>query len=533
MSSGCHREGLGVNKTKLIPSPKAPPVGGDSAAGDRAPALELVNITKSFGHSRVLDRVTLSVLPGELTALLGENGAGKSTLAKIIAGSVRPDSGSIAVCGKWMHMSSPRESMTHGIAFVPQELSYLADLTVAENVLLGRVPTRFGVTSRKAIIRQAEAEAEAVGFDLPLGQRMGDIPMMQQQMVELLKAFASNPRIIILDEPTAALEAEDSTRLLTLTEAVAKQGVALIYISHRLDEVFEYCHTLHVLHEGSMVLAGSTSKVTRSQAIRAMLDRSLDDVRVAKQVRASDKAVLAATDLNKSSHPVLKDVSFTIHEGEIVGLYGLRGAGAATTAEAVVGLHADCVGQLTLDEVSLQMRGPHHAADRRVGHIPADRKSQGLVLEHPIMHALSLPALSEVTRAGVIVGRTERARSQSLAQRTRLKAQGLQQPLSNLSGGNQQKVLLASRLTKDLRLLVLQEPTRGVDVGARTEIHRLLRKLVDEGCAQLLVSSDIEEAVLLCDRLLIMRGGRIVHEIQQPTLASQVEALEHAGGLVE
>ena len=512
---------------------EAAATGQDPTGTHARPALEIDGLQKSYGPNVVLRDVSLTVMPGEMTALLGENGAGKSTLARAIAGSAQPDAGVIRIDGRQVNLATPRDAIESGVAFVPQELSYLADLTVAENIVLGRVPTKFGVTSRQAILRQAADEAEQVGFDLPLSRRMGDVSMMQQQLVEVLKAFSARPRLIILDEPTAALEAEDSLKLLRLTEQLARRGVALIYISHRLDEVFAHCDTLHVLRGGELVLSGSTKDVPRAAAVEAMLDRTVEDREERRDGTPGETIVLQASGFTKAHHPLLHDVSLSVRAGEILGLYGLRGAGAETMAEAIVGLHPETDGEVVLAGRTTRIKTPRDAARAGIRHLPADRKSQGIVPDSSITQMLSLPVLRQMSRLGVMQRTRERLRATDLARRTHLRSTSLSQPVTSLSGGNQQKVLLASRLTDGVEVLVLQEPTRGVDVGARDEIHELLKSLAASGTTQIVVSSDIDEAVTLCDRLLIFREGRVVHEISNPTRASQAEALTHAGGLTE
>ncbi|MCS5734497.1 sugar ABC transporter ATP-binding protein [Herbiconiux daphne] len=496
-----------------------------------APALSVAAIGKSYGRNRVLDEVSFEVMPGETAALLGENGAGKSTLAKIIAGSIGQDEGELTVAGERVRFANPREALDHGVAFIPQELVYVPRLTVAENICLGRARSRLGFTSPGGILRQARADADALGFDLPLRETMDSIPLVQQQLVEILKAFARQSRVVLLDEPTAALESEDSDHLLGLTAQLAARGVAVVYISHRIDEVFRSCDTVHVLRGGSLVQSQAIAETTPREVISSMLGRPADEVVVPKRQTGPTPNALVVNGWNRAEAPVLDDVSFTVEKGEIVGLYGVRGAGPETIAETLGGLHPGTTGGTeVLGSPIGDLGSPIQAQRAGIAYVPADRKSQGLVLLNSITHALSLPTLSRLTRFGWIRAALERRTASDLAQRTRVRSQSLAQPVGELSGGNQQKVLVGSRLAADAGVLVLHEPTRGVDVGARLEIHRLLRELADQGAAELLVTSDIEEAVILSDRLLIMRQGRIVHEISKPGLGSQSEALQHAGG---
>ncbi|HEY0694117.1 MAG TPA: sugar ABC transporter ATP-binding protein [Kribbella sp.] len=496
------------------------------------PLLAVDGLAKQYGRHRVLEGVSLMLEAGETAALLGENGAGKSTLAKILAGAVRPDSGKIRRDGDEVSFASPREALTHGIAFIPQELVYVPNLTVAENIVLGRWPRRAGLTSQGWVRRQAAAEARKFGFRLPLDRQMTALSLAQQQMVEILKALARRSRVIVLDEPTAALNSEDSQQLLDIMTGLAADGVGVIYISHRLDEVFRACQTVHVLRNGRLVHSSAVSDTNPGEIIRHMLGRSTEETVVSKQQVDRSTKVLELRDWERSASPSLRQVSLDVHAGEIVGLYGVRGAGAETIAETLGGLHRDVHGHTTV--AGRVLRGLRHPiASRRAGiaYVPADRKSQGLVLTLPVQRSLSLLVMGALSRSGVIIGRKERALARRLAGEVQLRSRGLGQAVGELSGGNQQKVLVGSRLASKPHVLVLQEPTRGVDVGARLEIHRLLRRLADDGTGTLLVTSDIEEAVILSDRLLILRDGAVVQEIHQPTLSSQAEALHAAGGL--
>jgi ribose transport system ATP-binding protein len=497
----------------------------------QTPALAVEGLVKQYGRQRVLEGISFTLRQGEVAALLGENGAGKSTLAKVLAGALSPDEGSIAVDGLPVTLSSPRSAMLHGISFMPQELIYVPRLTVAENICLGRLPGRLGTTSPRAIRRRAQEEARAFELDLPLDRDMDSLPLAQQQQVEILKALARRSRILLLDEPTAALSSADSEQLLQLTGTLAARGVAVLYISHRLDEVFRACDTAHVLRNGRLVTSTPVAATTPREVIEEMLGRPPEEGDFSSEQRPASRPVLELSGWNRTRTPVLEDVSLTVGEGEIVGLYGVRGSGAETVAEALAGLHDDVTGQTVVDGRPLK-RIANPIAARRAGiaYVPADRKSQGLVMIMPIVSSLSLAVLRSLTRLGVVRRRQERSLANRVAEQVQLRARSVAQPVGELSGGNQQKVLVGSRLATKPKVLVLQEPTRGVDVGARLELHRLLRALADEGTGQLLVTSDIEEAVGLSDRLLIVRDGRVVHEIAQPTLASQSEALHAAGG---
>jgi ABC-type sugar transport system ATPase subunit len=495
------------------------------------PALSVDGLVKHYGRQRVLDGVSFTLRSGEVGALLGENGAGKSTLAKILAGATTPDQGAIAVNGQQVTLSSPRAAILHGISFMPQELIYVPRLTVAENICLGRLPGKVGTTSPRTIRGRAREEAAAFDLDLPLDRDMDSLPLAQQQQVEILKAVARRSRILLLDEPTAALSSQDSEQLLQLTGTLAARGVAVLYISHRLDEVFQACDTVHVLRNGHLVHSVAIKDTSPREVIEHMLGRPPEEADFSAVRRGTSPPVLEVRGWRRERSPALEDVSFSVGEGEILGLYGVRGSGAETVAEALGGLHDDITGETVVAGRRVRrLAGPIGARRAGIAYVPADRKSQGLVLIQPVVRNFSLTVLRTLTRLGVVRRKLEVANAARLAQQVQLRARSLSQPVGELSGGNQQKVLVGSRLASRPKVLVLQEPTRGVDVGARLELHRLLRALADEGTGQLLVTSDIDEAVGLSDRLLIVRDGRIVHQIAQPTLASQPEALHAAGG---
>ncbi|GAA1276797.1 sugar ABC transporter ATP-binding protein [Pseudonocardia aurantiaca] len=495
------------------------------------PALSVDGLGKQYGRQRVLESVSFSLRRGEVAALLGENGAGKSTMAKVLAGAISPDHGTVAVDGRPVTFASPRSALLQGISFMPQELIYVPRLTVAENICLGRLPGRLGSTSPRAIRRRAQDEAQTFDLDLPLDRSMDSLPLAQQQQVEILKALARRSRILLLDEPTAALSSRDSDQLLQLTTTLAARGVAVLYISHRLDEVFRVCDTAHVLRNGRLVSSSPVRDTSPREVIEHMLGRPPEEIDFSSEARPQSRPVLELTGWHRDRIPALRDVSLVVGEGEIVGLYGVRGSGAETIAETLGGLHADVTGGTVVSGRPLRHLSTPLAAHRAgISYVPADRKSQGLVAILPIVQSLSLAVLRSLTRLGVVRRRREAAAAAGLAEQVQLRARSLTQPVGELSGGNQQKVLVGSRLAAKPKVLVLQEPTRGVDVGARLELHRLLRALADEGTGQLLVTSDVEEAVGLSDRLLVVRDGRIVHEITHPTHASQPEALQAAGG---
>lgn len=494
--------------------------------------MELRSLRKAYGNQIVLDDVSFGLAPGQISALLGENGAGKSTLAKILAGAVVPDAGEILLGGERLKFDSPRDALNKGFAIIPQELIYVPELTVAENICLGRWPGRNFLTSPKQILRVANGQAEKLGFDLPLRSSMKSLSFAQQQAVEIVKALSRNAQLIILDEPTAALNNEESERLLDLMHGVARDGAAILYISHRLDEVFRACTDVEILRNGRLVYSGRVADTDPSQVISHILGRT--EVAHLRPLREGSNGdiCLDVRNLNRAAYPPVKDINLKVGTTEIVALYGLAGSGAEVIAESMAGLHSDVTGQVVVAGREIGVpSSPRRARQSRIGYVPADRKTQGLVPTMTVRESLSLLVMNTLSRFGFIRRRAERDFSRDLARRTLLRARSTEQKVSELSGGNQQKVLMGSRIAQAPSVLVLQEPTRGVDVGARVELHNLLRQLADAGTGQLIVTSDIEEAVIISDRLIVLREGRIVQEIIDPSEASQQAAIQAAGGV--
>ena len=505
--------------------------GGQMMIVDHA-GVTLNNLTKSYGSQKVLHEVSFSLNPGQITGLLGENGAGKSTLAKILAGATTPDTGSILIGNKHVSLQTPRESLAHGISFIPQELIYVPRLTVAENICLGRWPRKGFVTSPTQMKTFAESEVNRLGFDLPLQSEMSSLSFAQQQTVEIVKALSRDSKLIILDEPTAALNNDESAQLLSIMGNMALSGASILYISHRLDEVFSICTALQVLRNGSLVFSGDASLTDPAEVISHILGRAEVQLEGRRGNAISQKAVLKIENWSRQQYPSLDAVSLEVHEGEIVGLYGLAGSGAEVVAQTLGGLIPDVVGMTFIDQAAVTTpRSPRHSRLAGIGYVPADRKLQGLVPTLSVRNSLSLLIMRRLAKWGVINAKAELANANGMATDTQLRARSIEQTVGELSGGNQQKVLMASRIAQKPRVLVLQEPTRGVDVGARVELHKLLRKLADSGTGQLVVTSDIEEAVQICDRLLIFREGRVTREFRDLNSETQSAALHAAGGM--
>jgi len=495
-------------------------------------ALEMRAVSKRYGSNVVLDEVTMQVFPGETVAVIGENGAGKSTLAKLMAGVIRPDGGEIRFRGVPVSFNSPRDALQAGIGFIPQELAYFPHLSVAENILVGVWPSRVGVVSHRELKNQAADAAEKFGIQVDMRRTMGALKVGELQLVEILKALCREASVLILDEPTAALTDAESRNLFRVLGGLAERGHGVLYISHRMDEVFRFSDRVDVLRNGRLVASASTREATPGYLIEQMLGQAAQELTVVESAATTEtEPALAIRDWRKSGEPGLKGVSLEVAQGEVVGLFGLRGSGAELVAEGVGGLHRDIEGEIRIRgrSPSRSLTSPGAARRAAVGYIPAERKREGLVLSLPVQANLGLLVLSSLSRVGILRSRIERDSARLWTKRFNIRIRSLGQLTAELSGGNQQKVMVASRLAARPVVFALQEPTRGVDVGARVELHRFIRDVAAKGVGLLVVTTDVEEAVMLTDRLLVMRDGAIVAELVGES-KTQGRALAFAAG---
>jgi ribose transport system ATP-binding protein len=479
-----------------------------------APLMDVRSVVKRYGTHEVLHSVSLSVGRGETVAVIGENGAGKSTLAKLMAGVTRPDEGELRFDGRPLSFGSPRDALQAGIGFIPQELAYWPDLSVGENVLVGTWPSKRGVISPRELQKRALELSERFGIPLDLGRPMRALKLGERQLVEILKVLSRDASALILDEPTAALTAAESRNLFSLLGKLAAQGHGIVYISHRMDEVFRFSDRVDVLRNGRLVASAPTRATTPATLIEAMLGQAASGLHASESAARTDETpALSIRNWTMPGEPGLKDVSLDVARGEVLGLFGLRGSGAELVSEGLGGVHKDIRGTLDVAGRRRRVTSPLAARRAAIGYVPAERKRDGLVLTLSVQANLGLLTLKKVSRFGVLRGRLERTAAQRWTSAFNIRLRNLNQPTSELSGGNQQKVMVASRLATDPVVFALQEPTRGVDIGARVELHRFIRGVAAEGVGLLVVTTDVEEAVSLCDRLLVMRDGAIVDEL--------------------
>jgi ABC-type sugar transport system ATPase subunit len=480
--------------------------------------VEFRGISKSFAGVQALEDVSLKIGRGECHALMGENGAGKSTLGKCLAGVHRPSSGEILIGGTVVRIHSPADAAREGVGMVHQELAFCPALSVAENLSLGAYPTHGGVfISRRRMLTRARDLLAQIGMQLDVTLPMRELSTAQEQVVQIASAIGTGARILIFDEPTASLSHRESEQLFGLIERLKKRGdVTILYVSHRMPEVFALCDAISVLRDGRHVGTlhheeGGWPGGTQDRVVQMMIGRPVADYLPAHTAESAGEVVVEVKRL--SSPGRFADVSFKVRAGEIVGFAGLVGAGRSEVAEAIFGLDSQAAGQVFVSGELLRLGSPRRAMARGIGLVPEDRKRQGLVLMMGGKQNFSLPLLDRFSRLGFLRHGLERREATDFFGRLRVKTSSLGAPVSSMSGGNQQKVVIAKWLARGGRVLIVDEPTRGVDIGAKTAIHHLLDELAQKGIAIILISSELPELLSLSSRMLVMRDGRLVAEV--------------------
>ena len=479
--------------------------------------LEFDRITKGFPGVLALDRVTFGVEQGECHALIGENGAGKSTLGKILAGVYTADAGAIRIGGEEVHPKDPLAARRLGIAIVHQELAFCPNLSVAENLCLGDPPRRWGLLQRKELHRRARAMLEEIEAEIDETLPIGQLSTGQEQMVQIAAALGVSARIIVMDEPTSSLSVQESEHLFELIERLKLRGITILYVSHRMEEIFRLCDRITVLRDGCHIATEAKTATTPERVIHQMIGREVKTSTPRHLERELGEEVLRVEDL--SSPGKFRDIHFTIREGEVLGLAGLVGAGRSEVAQAIFGLDHSATGKILFRGEPLHPGDLKTALNRGIGYLPEDRKRQGLVLTMNCRENGSLSALPLLSSAGFVRKGHERALVARYIDQLRVKTPGLEAPISGLSGGNQQKIALAKWLARHCKLLIVDEPTRGVDVGAKAEIHRLLDELACEGVALLVISSELPEIMGLARRIIVLREGAQMGELTRDELS--------------
>jgi ABC-type sugar transport system ATPase subunit len=479
--------------------------------------IDYRNVTKIFAGVTALDDVSFSITPGECHGLMGENGAGKSTCGKILAGIYRPDAGQILIDDKECNFSSPADARAAGIGMVHQELAFCPDLSVAENLCMGSYPRRCGfLVDRQEMERRAAKLLADIGVKIDVRQTMRRLSTAHEQLVQIASAVGTGARILVFDEPTSSLAEPDAQNLFGLIERLKSRGVTMIYVSHRLPEVFRLCDRITVLRDGHCVGTFTRAEATPDAIVKLMIGRSVESYFPHHLDKKPGEVILSVRNL--SSPGKFRDVSFDIKAGEIVGFAGLVGAGRSEIAKAVFGLDRDATGELLMDAERLPIGKIRQAMKRGIALVPEDRKRQGLVLKMGGRQNFSLAMLNRFRRFGIFNQRAEREAAGSYFQRLRVRTPSLDTPVAALSGGNQQKVALAKWLGRNARLLIVDEPTRGVDVGAKAAIHSLIDDLAGRGIGIMLISSELPELLNLSTRVLVMREGRLVGQVKRDEL---------------
>ena len=470
--------------------------------------IQAHNIVKRFGGAVAVDNVSIKVAAGEIHALVGENGAGKSTLMRILAGILTPDSGGVSIDGELLAPGS-KASMDAGIALVHQELSLIPEMTVAENIVLGSTPTRLGAIDFKKMKAVASEALEEIGVSVDLDEPIARLSVALRQFVEIARAIARKPRVLILDEPTATLTPAETDYLLAMLQRLAAKGMAIIYISHRIPEVFRICTTVTTLRDGKLVQVATVSETTPSEVIDGMVGRELKLDLQERRVASPGKVVLSARGIRGTN---VNGVDLDVRAGEIVGLGGLVGAGRTELVRAIIGADPRTAGTVTIwvDDQPRSINSYQAAVRAGVGYVPEERRTDGLALTMTVSDNIALPNRRALSTAGVQLRSKTTSFVKDLAQLVTLRPPAIMREVGEFSGGNQQKVVIAKWLGREPRFIVLDEPTRGVDVGAKAEIHRLVREIADQGTAVLVVSSDLPELLELSDVIHVVRDGRIM-----------------------
>ena len=472
------------------------------------PILEMRKISKRFPGVIALDAVDFSIAEGEVVALAGENGAGKSTLMKILGGVYQPDGGAIFVGGRETAIRSVTDAATRNIGFVHQELNVLDNLTVAENVFLGREPRVFGfLVDRAKLNRDTEIYLKRLGLDIPAKTPLRELSIARQQMVEIAKALSLNARILIMDEPTSSLTLTETDRLLEVIKDLRKQGVSVIYISHRLGEIKEIADRVVVLRDGKNAGILERDEISHNAIVKMMVGRDIK--RFYKPPTETDAGNYVQVENLKTKRYPQQTISFNVRKGEILGFAGLVGAGRSDAAQAIFGVDASLSGTVVMEGAPIKIASARDAIKHGIYLIPEDRRHSGLILDVPIRENITLPALARYSSAGLVNKQSESVVSREMCEKLNVKTPSIETNAGNLSGGNQQKVVLAKWLSLNPRLLIFDEPTRGIDVGAKSEIYQLMRNLAESGVAIVMISSDMEEVLGESDRIAVMHEGAI------------------------
>ena len=490
--------------------------------------VDVVGISKHFAGVPALDDVSLAIADRSIHGLVGENGAGKSTLGKIIAGVQAADAGRILVDGQQVAFGSPRDALDAGIAIIQQELALVPQLTVAENVFLGLEPARAGFLKKGELVTLFEELRATHGFDVAGQARVANLSVAERQEVEILRAVSRDAKLIIMDEPTSALTPRETAKLHAMATRLRERGTTIIYVSHFIRDVLELCDQVSILRNGKYVRTGRVEDETVTSVATAMLGREISTVFPQKSAPDNTApAVLAVHNLARP--PAFRDISFTLRAGEILGIAGLIGSGRSEVAHAIFGANVAASGSVSLDGRTVSFRSPRQAIDAGIAMVPESRRDQGLLMQLSVMANVSLANLDQCTAFSFISRSRERSLVSNMVNRLSIKTKSLSALVSSLSGGNQQRVLFGKWLSRGPRVLILDEPTRGIDIGAKIAIYGLITELADSGVAILLISSELEEVVGLAHRVMVMRRGRMARMLDMDEIDDETILAECLG----
>ena len=469
--------------------------------------IEMRGIDKSFGSNQVLKQAGFTLESGEVHALMGENGAGKSTLMKILTGVYTKDAGTVLVDGKEVNYKNPQEAEKAGIVFIYQELNVMFDLTVEENLFMGKeIHGKFGICDKKAMQKKAQEALNILGVNISSKTVMAELSVGQQQMVEICKALMADAKVIIMDEPTAALTQSETVALFKVIESLRKKGVSMVYISHRMEEIFELCDRITVLRDGSYIGVKNIPETNMNEIVKMMIGREIGERYPSRNVKIG-KEVLKVKGLTRKG--TFHDVNFSVRAGEVLGVSGLMGAGRTEIMQAIFGNLSYESGTIEIDGKEVKISNPRQAMEHGIGFITEDRKTEGLMLDKSIRENISLCNLRRISKSSVISGEAEKNMVAEAIKDLHIKCFGSYHECNNLSGGNQQKVVLAKWILTNPKILILDEPTRGVDIGAKKEIYSIINKLAAQGVAIIMVSSELPEVLGMSDNIMVVREGEV------------------------
>lgn len=469
--------------------------------------IEMRGIDKSFGSNQVLKQAGFTLESGEVHALMGENGAGKSTLMKILTGVYTKDAGTVLVDGKEVNYKNPQEAEKAGIVFIYQELNVMFDLTVEENLFMGKeIHGKFGICDKKAMQKKAQEALNILGVNISPKTVMAELSVGQQQMVEICKALMADAKVIIMDEPTAALTQSETVALFKVIESLRKKGVSMVYISHRMEEIFELCDRITVLRDGSYIGVKNIPETNMNEIVKMMIGREIGERYPSRNVKIG-KEVLKVKELTRKG--TFHDVNFSVRAGEVLGVSGLMGAGRTEIMQAIFGNLSYESGIIEIDGKEVKISNPRQAMEHGIGFITEDRKTEGLMLDKSIRENISLCNLRRISKSSVISREAEKNMVAEAIKDLHIKCFGSYHECNNLSGGNQQKVVLAKWILTNPKILILDEPTRGVDIGAKKEIYSIINKLAAQGVAIIMVSSELPEVLGMSDNIMVVREGEV------------------------